>query len=240
MTPIQARSIVVRRDLPLPGQVNMAIDEAMLSEARPDSPITIRLYQWDQPTLSLGHFQSIEHCAKDVRISHAPKLRAIPWVRRKTGGGAILHDREWTYSFVVPENTQHGGKGHSEAFYRSVHESIRDGLVALGWNAMLAEHCTCSPMNHGENEPFLCFHRRSPVDIVVGENKVVGSAQRRSRNGLLQHGSILAKSSLLFAEVPGLEELRVGFHDPIDWPVLLEGWICKGLRSAMAGDHEDS
>ena len=235
MTRMQSRSIVVRRDPPLSGQANMVIDEAMLAEARPDSPITIRLYQWDQPTLSLGHFQNMEQCAKDVRISHAPELRAIPWVRRKTGGGAILHDREWTYSFVMPADSDEAGKGHSEALYRSVHESIRDGLVALGWNAKLAEHCTCSPMNRGENEPFLCFHRRSPVDIVVGESKVVGSAQRRSRTGLLQHGSLLVNRSLLFPDLFGLEELRDGFCDPINWPDWLEDKIREGLRSAMDG-----
>jgi lipoate-protein ligase A len=233
MTLMQARPIAVRRDPPLSGQANMAIDEAMLAEARPESPITIRLYQWDQPTLSLGHFQNMEQRAKDVRISHAPILREIPWIRRKTGGGAILHDREWTYSFVIPANPDEVGKGHSEALYRAVHESIRDGLVALGWNAKLAENCTCSPTNRGENEPFLCFHRRSPVDIVVGENKVVGSAQRRSRTGLLQHGSLLVNGSLLFPDLPGLEELRDSFCDPIDWPDWLEGRIRAGLRSAM-------
>jgi lipoate-protein ligase A len=235
MARMQSRSIVVRRDPPLSGQANMTIDEAMLAEARPDSPITIRLYQWDQPTLSLGHFQSIEQCAKDVRISHARELRAIPWVRRKTGGGAILHDREWTYSFVIPANSDQAGKGHSEALYRSVHESIRDGLKALGWNAELAEHCTCSPMNRSENEPFLCFQRRSPVDILVGDHKVVGSAQRRSRTGLLQHGSLLVNRSALFPDLKGLEELQDGSCDPVDWPVWFEGRILSGLRSVLAG-----
>ena len=227
---------VVRRDPPLSGEMNMAIDEAMLADARPNSPIMVRIYQWEQPTLSLGHFQTIDQCDRDIRIRANPRLREIPWVRRKTGGGAILHDREWTYSFVIPANPEEVAKGHSEALYRAVHESIRDGLIDLGWNAKLAENCTCTPQNRVKNEPFLCFQRRSPVDIVVGESKVVGSAQRRNRTGLLQHGSLLIQGSPLLPELLGLEELQADPHAPIDWPSWLEDRIGAGLRVAMECD----
>lgn len=229
------RSVQFRRDPPLPGRRNMEIDESILAEAQPDHPITVRLYQWDEPTLSLGHFQSMDQCENDARICDVPLLRNIPWVRRKTGGGAILHDREWTYSIVIPAKPEESDKGPSEALYRAVHESIRDGLIALGWNAALAETCSCSPQNRGENEPFLCFQRRSPVDIVVGENKVVGSAQRRIRTGLLQHGSLLIHSSSLLPNLPGLEELRTGIGNPIDWPEWLADRIRDGLRWATGG-----
>ena len=236
MTRKLSRPVVVRRDPPLDGPTNMAIDESLLADATLESPITIRLYRWREPTLSLGHFQTLDQFQSDPRVREKSRLKEIPWVRRKTGGGAILHDQEWTYSIVIPAEAEEATKGHSESLYRAVHESIRDSLIALGWGASLAETCTCSPRDRKENEPFLCFQRRSPVDIVIGENKLVGSAQRRARTGLLQHGSVLLHSSSLRPELPGLEELGPPSETPVDWPAWLEDRIRNGLRIALGVD----
>ena len=74
---------------------HMALDEALLA---PETPPTLRFYQWEQATLSLGYFQPFE----EMR-SLPPELRAMPVVRRLTGGGAIVHERELTYSLVLPK-----------------------------------------------------------------------------------------------------------------------------------------
>jgi lipoate-protein ligase A len=232
-------SLIVRRDPPLSGLRNMEIDESMLSEATPDSPIVLRLYQWDQPTLSLGHFQSRDDLLADPVSDRYPGLRQAPWVRRKTGGGAILHDQEWTYSVVIPAKPDEPSKGHSDRLYRAIHESIRDGLLAIGWAAELSENCTCGKDDR-ENQPFLCFERRSPVDIVVGSSKIVGSAQRRSRAGLLQHGSILIRGSSFAPHLPGLEELPPHPKPPLDWPDWLEVQIRNGLRHGLEADRDFS
>jgi hypothetical protein len=105
-----------------------------------------------------------------------PGLGDVAYVRRKTGGGAILHDRELTYSLIIPTRSA-AEKGHSEKLYRSVHNAIAKGLQCMGWDAVLSETCTCSTASNPKLEPFLCFSRRSPVDLIVEQNKVLGSAQ---------------------------------------------------------------
>src|SRR5436190_15116613 len=86
-------------DPPLIGPMNMAIDEALLESAATDGVATLRLYQWSEPTLSLGYFQAAEE-----RERHQASTNC-PLVRRASGGGAILHDRELTYSLALPEKS---------------------------------------------------------------------------------------------------------------------------------------
>jgi lipoate-protein ligase A len=226
--------IVFRLDPPLSGRENMEIDEALLMGARADDPIVVRIYQWQEPTLSLGHFQTIDQWKRDPRVRDVAEFDQVPWVRRKTGGGAILHDQEWTYSISVPSQHPRGTKGHSEILYRSVHMAIRDGLNELGWPASLAEHCTCSPTSREKGEPFLCFQRRTPVDVVVGEHKILGSAQRRHASGLLQHGSFLLHSSSIFPELRGLEQLHTPRLTRNEWAEWLETRLRMGIETALA------
>jgi lipoate-protein ligase A len=215
--------IELRIDAPFSGTENMAIDEELLERASENAHVQIRLYRWCEPTLSLGHFQSIEDLAGDPSVIASGRLEQLadlPRVRRRTGGGAILHDREWTYSVILPHKRSPGrlagagvDKGHHEWLYRAVHQAVRDGLRQLGWDASLAEHCTCSiagKLPVATKDPFLCFQRRTPVDLVVGAHKVQGSAQRRSRTGLLQHGSLLLSASGSFPSILGLEDLMDG------------------------------
>jgi lipoyl(octanoyl) transferase len=224
--------IVFRQDPPLSGLENMEIDEALLLGARSDDPIVVRIYQWKEPTLSLGYFQTVEQWKHDPRLSNVVDFDGLPWVRRKTGGGAILHDQEWTYSITVPSLQQRSTKGHSEVLYRAVHASIRDGLTELGWQANLAEHCTCSPTKRRDDEPFLCFQRRTPVDVVVGDHKVLGSAQRRHATGLLQHGSLLLRSSTAYPELQGLENLQATRFSRSDWAQWLQERLRNGILAA--------
>jgi lipoate-protein ligase A len=195
--------------------------------------------------LSLGHFQRIEQLGQAEDTREHPSLRALAWVQRKTGGGAILHDRELTYSIIVPSGTEPlaSSKGHSELLYRAVHQEVVEGLRALGLDAKLSESCTCSPKAATKsNEPFLCFHRRTPVDVVLGgdqgqEHKVLGSAQRRVKTGLLQHGSFLIEKSLEYRSLLGVEDLggratpMGGGDGKSDW----EDWFQRRIFSAIGG-----
>ena len=180
----------------------MAIDEALLQNAQPDWPVVLRIYRWERPTLSLGHFQRIED-----RIQH-PLLSELPWVRRKTGGGAIVHDQELTYSVLIPTRDHTPAKGHSEPLYREIHSAFVETFRSVGWNAELSESCTCSTSERRNTEPFMCFSRRSPVDIIIGDDKILGSAQRRSATGLLQHGSFLLRRSQSMPGLNGLLDTR--------------------------------
>ena len=192
---------VVLVDPPMSGQRNMAIDELLLKNAKQDWPVVLRIYRWEVPTLSLGYFQSIEE------VGSLTRLEKLPRVRRKTGGGAIVHDRELTYSILLPRHDGHPIKGHSEALYRAIHLSFVRELRKLGWDANLSETCTCKIADQQNPTPFLCFLRRSPIDLVVGDDKIMGSAQRRSNSGLLQHGSFLLHRAGFTPELPGLLDL---------------------------------
>ena len=252
------------------GQENMAIDERLLNglgsgdldwlvaEDVPqrdrlrewlsvsDGPLlAVRFYSWSKPTLSLGHFQRIEQLGQAEDTREHPSLRALAWVQRKTGGGAILHDRELTYSIIVPSGTEPlaSSKGHSELLYRAVHQGVVEGLRALGLDAKLSESCTCSPKTVSKpNEPFLCFHRRTPVDVVLGgdqgqDHKVLGSAQRRVKTGLLQHGSFLIEKSLEYRSLLGVEDLG-GRATPMgggEGKSLWEDWFQRRVFLAIGG-----
>ncbi|HKQ47783.1 MAG TPA: biotin/lipoate A/B protein ligase family protein [Phycisphaerae bacterium] len=179
-------------DDPLPGPVNMARDEALLQACVPDSAPTLRFYAWKPPTISLGYFQDY---AEYERLE--PPAGDLAVVRRTTGGGAILHDLEVTYSLVIPL-THPLVHGKPNDLYRLAHRAI---ISAIGTPArMLGEGGgRCDESSH--RGPFFCFARRHDLDVVVpdasgpnGFSKIAGSAQRRTAAAILQHGSIILDS----------------------------------------------
>lgn len=175
------------RDGAAAGAWNMAVDEALLEcSERP----TLRFYLWDRATISLGYFQRLEDCP--------PNLRSLPIVRRLTGGGAILHERELTYSLVAPASAWPipSTRGMVEAVHACVASALEvDDLAAS------------VPSGNVAQEPFLCFERRASSDLVVGGSKILGSAQRSRRGRLLQHGSILLRHSSHAAHLKGVCEV---------------------------------
>jgi lipoate-protein ligase A len=179
---------------PAAGVWNMAVDEALLESAATGGPLTLRFYQWREPTLSLGYFQRFAD-----RFQHAAS-RECPVVRRTTGGGAILHDRELTYSLCVPPG--HRLTHPPAELYQRLHCSLVQALEPLGAvSQVLAAGADRGPLN----EPFLCFARRASGDVVLAEAKIAGSAQRRHRGAILQHGSVLVETSPAAPELPGLD-----------------------------------
>jgi lipoate-protein ligase A len=215
-------------DSPASGPWNMAIDEVLLESAADFNIATLRLYSWAEPTLSLGYFQA----AAD-RQSHSPSQNC-PLIRRASGGGAILHDRELTYSLALPEKSARADT--ARLLYDACHATLIALLVELGVPAQLhsqASQCATEPEPNSP-EPFLCFQRRTCFDIVLPLHKstpakVVGSAQRRRRGGILQHGSILLAQSPFAPELPGIQELSgqtvTSAHLTSHWPPLLNGLL---------------
>ncbi len=183
-------------DAPAAGDWNMAVDEALLMSAGQVGQVTLRFYGWQAPTLSLGYFQP--HAQRD---SHAAS-RACPVVRRGTGGGAIVHDRELTYSFVAPIDDRLSAD--VEQLYYAFHETL---LAALATWGVLAELCVTPTKLTRDAEPFLCFQRRSAGDVLLRTHKIGGSAQRRHYGAVLQHGSVLLAQSQAAPELPGIREI---------------------------------
>ena len=183
-------------DPPAAGVWNMAVDEAILSAvAEATAPPTVRLYQWNPPAVSLGYFQPAAEA--DGQLPARCDL-----VRRQTGGGAILHDAELTYSLCVP--ITHRLASPPDVLYRAVHEAIIAALSAVGVAAHLRGGSS-SPALAAQRGPFFCFARHDANDIVCqatrGVAKIAGSAQRRTAKGVLQHGSILTGRDCEAAEL---------------------------------------
>lgn len=184
----------------LPGAVNMARDHALAAELRPGTA-TVRFYRWEPATLSLGRNEPFT-------TGYRCFLRSRPEVgvvRRPTGGRAVLHDGELTYSVVLPARTFGGPRG----VYRRVNEGLVDGLRRLGVDASAASGRALPP------DAGPCFLEPTDGEVTIRGRKVVGSAQVRIGQAVLQHGSLLlvADQNLLFAEAGAME---VGGADP--WP----------------------
>ena len=200
----------------------MAVDEWLLHRAAADGACSLRLYRWSEPTLSLGYFQRYADRSQD------PRLSGVAVVRRISGGGAILHDRELTYCLAVP--AAHPLSGRREALYQAVHGTIVAALDSLGIAASLcAERSSV-----GGREPLLCFQRRSPGDVLIGQAKVAGSAQRRIQGAVLQHGSLLLARSALVPELPGLCDLA---GSAVSEERMIDYWL-KKLAAALGWDWQ--
>jgi len=195
------------------GPWNMAVDEVLTERTALAGTSCFRIYTWVPPTLSLGYFQRYED-----REHHRPSADC-PVVRRPSGGGAIVHDREITYSFAVPRSCRLAG--NVARLYEQVHLAVADALrcwqvQAELWRPDMPGRQYSAQQRDDEvggcgagwradsRSAFLCFQRRACGDLVIGKVKVAGSAQRRSAGAVLQHGSILLARSAAAPELPGV------------------------------------
>ena len=208
----QARLII---DQARGGADNMAIDEAILTAVgRDQAAPTLRFYRWSAPTISLGHFQ--KH-AQVARLPHP--FSSLPLVRRITGGGAILHHAEITYSLILPAD-HHLAKHLAPAtLYQAVHQALVAVLASCGLPAQLRHGPTPASRQRG---PFFCFQRVNPSDVMVNGKKIAGSAQRRTLKGLLQHGSLMLDNPLHQPGVATFADFQLS--NPPDADALAEAW----------------
>ncbi|MBL8099666.1 MAG: lipoate--protein ligase family protein [Anaerolineales bacterium] len=167
---------------PSTGAWNMAVDEAILEQIyRGESKPTLRLYSWNPPCLSLGHAQPF----KDVDVE---RLKSNGWevVRRLTGGRAILHTDELTYSVTGSEHEEILSGGVLESYNR-LSKALLYAVQSLSLPVKVQEekHTTAS-----QNLNPVCFEVPSSYEITVNGKKLIGSAQARKKEGVLQHGSL--------------------------------------------------
>jgi len=165
---------------------NMALDEAIAIAVRKDkSPPTLRLYGWNIPSVSIGCFQKI--C--DIEIEYCTE-KHIPVVRRPTGGRAILHNHEITYSFSIKTTQGIFSKGLIDS-YKKISIALGSALLKIGLlpNLNLGRETRNHSFPRHSRSP-LCFQSTSFGEITINNNKVVGSAQKRWTDCLLQQGSI--------------------------------------------------
>jgi lipoate-protein ligase A len=174
------------------GPANMAADETLLHSAL-SGIASLRFYGWTEPTVSLGYFQP-ERLRRDD-----PLLAGLPFVRRPTGGDILVHHHEVTYALALPLGAAWQG---GEPWLPRMHAVIADALAGLGVAVRL-----CEPAGQQRHDGPLCFRHFTTGDLLLGGAKVVGSAQRRQRGALLQHGALLLAQSSHTPLLPGLREL---------------------------------
>ncbi len=164
---------------------NMAIDEAiLLTHEAGAAPPTLRVYAWDTPTLSLGYAQN---AAKEVDLT-ACRQHGVGVIRRPTGGRAVLHDREVTYSVVLPTTSSQEPTTLTE-HYRRIGLALTAALQQLG----LAVHFERAGRRRSSPRipsSAACFSALARYEISAAGRKIIGSAQKRTRKSLLQHGAI--------------------------------------------------
>ena len=170
---------------PANGAWNMAVDEAMLEAGVAGLLVpTLRFYAWQPPGVSLGYFQALDSAIGVEEIAR----RGFGLVRRPSGGRAILHKDELTYSVTVPDTGVADGKSVMGS-YRSISRGIEAGLGLLGLGAHLAERRGEARMK-AQGLPTVCFAKAAKCDMTVQGRKIVGSAQTRRRGIIMQHGSV--------------------------------------------------
>ena len=196
------------------GAMNMALDEALLhSVAKGDSLPVLRFYRWQPATVSIGYAQSvITDLDQDVC-----RQAGLDVVRRSTGGRAVLHDHEVTYSVIAPLNTDLFGHSVLDC-YRVISEILQKTLVQLGLPAELVPGRSRGA--HLNVTKAVCFSAPSQYELVIDGRKVAGSAQKRFGQTFLQHGSIPIDMDL---ELLG-KVLKVDAHN-LAAPLHTVGWL---------------
>ncbi|MBM4095437.1 MAG: lipoate--protein ligase family protein [Planctomycetes bacterium] len=197
------------------GPWQMAADDWMLGRAE-SGECLLRVYEFREPTATLGYFQP-----SGVARS-SPAFDGLPWVRRQTGGDLLVHDRELTYSVAVPEGKLDGIRD----LPCRVHKSVAEWLSDLGIET------ACQPAKGVIERPgapsgVLCFLHPAAGDVVCRGSKVMGSAQRKRRGAVLQHGGLLLGTSPRVPWLPGLAELGA----PVS-AITLDG-LCRCLEKAL-------
>lgn len=200
----------------------MAIDEALLRRAGHGRETVFRVYAWTRPTVSLGRNQPALGCY-DLELA---ERRGIDFVRRPTGGRAILHRREITYSVAAPI----AAFGSLPESYRTINRLLLEALCTMGVCAEEATSSSRAPV------PSLapCFDAPVVGELVVDGRKLVGSAQVRDGDAFLQHGSVLVDDDQHL-----LSELLVNV-EPVPRPATLRALIGRAVAveefaTALAG-----
>ena len=218
----------------LPGALNMAVDDVLLDAARAGRGPILRTYGWSPPAVSLGFGQRPREAVDAARCRDL----GIDVVRRPTGGRAVLHWNEITYSFHCAEGEGPAAHALPEAC-RILGECLAEGLRRGGVQVELA------PGGRPGGRHGACFASASRWELTHGGRKLVGSAQRRTRGALLQHGSLLAgPEHLRLAELipaplrgePSLEASSTHLAECTDKPLdreLLAGCLAAGFGHVL-------
>ena len=187
---------------------NMALDEALLLTAAKRARPLLRLYSWQQPSVSFGYFQKLpEHLASQYEI-----------VRRPTGGGLVYHGDgvDTTYTVVVPPDHRLYTMSTTNAYY-AIHKAVAVALEPVGRvtsrGVALASDAPAGVSGPTRTRSYECFQKPVAGDVVADDRKLAGGAQRRNKHGMLHQGSIAGRISAAALKRAFCEVLETELHD---------------------------
>jgi lipoyl(octanoyl) transferase len=202
---------------------NMGIDEAIMEAyAAEQAAPTIRFYGWQPAAVSLGYFQ---HGEKEINFA-ACKNQGLDIVRRLTGGRAVLHSRELTYSIIVGEDYP-GMPMTITASYRYLSKGLLLGLEGLGLTAEMTKPLASYGQHNRQPASAACFDAPSNYELTIDRRKLIGSAQVRKHGVILQHGSIL----LDFSPEDLVSILQVSQEEALKTTVMLKNKVADLKRA---------
>lgn len=219
------------------GAWNMAIDEALLEGARDSGIPVLRFYSWNPACVSIGRLQ---------RMPPTVPKSTFDWVRRPTGGRAVLHQHELTYCAVIPENCLQKEHRSVLGAYDWLSQGFIAGLKTLGINAELAA------AHRGRDFADNCFNASAQCDFVVDGRKLIGAAQCRRHGIILQHGAVLIHidpnswQTALGGAMDGavaLDQLGINLETKTLTTALTDGLSqCHGIRfeTSLLNQKEDA
>ena len=172
-------------DPPRSATLNMAIDEMLLHSQRgtPHRPV-LRFYTWEEPSITTGYFQKLGHVARKFDA----EKKGIPVVRRLSGGGAVLHGEDLTFSLCLPIPNVFV-PADVKGSYLKIHEAVRVGLKADHPEMDYAD-CRTVPSGKNQSKERICFESPACYDLLLSERKILGSSQRRIGKCLLHQATL--------------------------------------------------
>ena len=172
-------------DPPREASLNMAVDEMLaLSQSTENAQPTLRFYAWSEPSITTGYFQNVERVAQIFQASK----KGIPVVRRLSGGGAVLHGNDLTFSFSLPVSNPFMPTDVKSS-YLKINEVVRVGLKPDHPTIDYAD-CRTVPSGKRESKEKICFESPVCYDLLLSGRKILGSSQRRIGKCLLHQATL--------------------------------------------------
>jgi len=189
------------QDIARPPQDNMDVDVLLLEHASQLGKVLLRFYEWDRPSVSIGFVQKTEI---------VPDIEKYTVVNRPTGGGVVYHDRDFTYSVIIPNNHWIAELDRVDS-YKVIHKALVRAFATLGIKGLLVD----SEQPKSDRATMQCFVTPTKYDVLCDDEgtiqKCAGSAQRRTKNGILHQGSIILKPHL-FEHKSLADALKIAFE----------------------------
>lgn len=201
---------------------NMAYDESLMDHVHGTDTVFFRFFNFSPVSISLGYHQ------KAGRWLRRLEKKGIKWVRRRTGGRAVVHSSDCTYSIIFHKENQQIG-GNTIKSYTRISHAFQRAFEYAGIKTMIKRGTPKTGSNHN---PKMCFSSISLADLCWNDKKIIGSAQYRNKQVILQQGTIMLKNPVGFSLDSGMATIKIATGKEIELPEF-KSLIIKAFESVF-------